>query len=239
MAINLQKINLQKEHIIDLKKKSGIGTKSQAQVVLVLDYSYSMTMLYKDGTVQKTVERLLPFGIAFDDNGEVDTYIFQDTFNKIPKNVTIDNLEKYVSENIVGKYSMGGTKYAPVLEAIYDEFKPKKKGGFLGFGAKSEPMDYPVYVIFITDGDNFDKYESEEVIKDMSSSGFFVQFIGVGNENFNFLEHLDNMKGRRVDNVNFFKVKDLNSFSDDQLYEGLMSEYPEWYKKVKDLKFIK
>ena len=43
MAINLEKINLQKEQVIDLKKKAGIGSRSQAQVVLALDFSGSMT----------------------------------------------------------------------------------------------------------------------------------------------------------------------------------------------------
>ena len=83
MAINLEKINLQKEQVIDLKKKAGIGSRSQAQVVLALDFSGSMSTLYNNGTVQKTVERILPFGLAFDDNGEVDTYLFENRYNKV------------------------------------------------------------------------------------------------------------------------------------------------------------
>ena len=133
MAINLEKINLQKEQVIDLKKKAGIGSRSQAQVVLALDFSGSMSTLYNNGTVQKTVERILPFGLAFDDNGEVDTYLFENRYNKVKQSVTLENAENYVNDKILGKYEMGGTNYAPVLNAIYDDFKPSKSGGLFGY----------------------------------------------------------------------------------------------------------
>ena len=188
MAINLEKINLQKEQVIDLKKKAGIGSRSQAQVVLALDFSGSMSTLYNNGTVQKTVERILPFGLAFDDNGEVDTYLFENRYNKVKQSVTLENAEYYVNDKILGKYEMGGTNYAPVLNAIYDDFKTSKSGGLFGLGGTEQPMEYPVYIIFITDGDNFDKPETENVIKKMSEKGFFIQFIGIGNAGFGFLE---------------------------------------------------
>ena len=109
MSINLEKINLQKEKVIDLKKKAGIGSRAQAQVVLALDYSGSMSSLYRNGTVQDTVEKILPFGLAFDDNGEVDTYLFQDRSFKIYEPVTLKNVEGYVQKEIHnGKYQMGG-----------------------------------------------------------------------------------------------------------------------------------
>ena len=190
MAINLEKINLQKEQVIDLKKKAGIGSRSQAQVVLALDFSGSMSTLYNNGTVQKTVERILPFGLAFDDNGEVDTYLFENRYNKVKQSVTLENAENYVNDKILGKYEMGGTNYAPVLNAIYDDFKQSKSGGLFGLGGTEQPMEYPVYIIFITDGDNFDKPETESVIKKMSEKGFFIQFIGIGNAGFSFLEKL-------------------------------------------------
>ena len=239
MAINLEKINLQKEQVNDLKKKAGIGSRSQAQVVLALDFSRSMSTLYNNGTVQKTVERILPFGLAFDDNGEVDTYIFENGYNKIKQPITLENVDGYVNNYIYGKYQMGGTNYSPVLNAIYDDFKQSKSGGLFGLGGTEQPMEYPVYIIIITDGDNFDKPETESVIKKMSEKGFFIQFIGIGNAGFSFLEKLDDMGGRKLDNVNFFNVNNLNSFSDEALYQGLMSEYPEWYKQARNLNLIK
>lgn len=238
MSINLEKINLRKEQVINLKKEAGIGTRAQAQVVLAIDYSGSMSSLYSNGTVQDTVERILSFGLAFDDNGEVDVYRFEDGSKKIQEPVTLNNLDGYVNSKI-HTGGMGGTKYAPVLNAIQSDFKAKKSGGFLGMGGTEQPMDYPVYVIFVTDGDNSDRTDTERVIREMSQKGYFIQFIGIGNSRFDFLDRLDNLDGRKVDNANFFKVSDIKSMSDDSLYRGLMTEYPEWYKQVKTLGLIK
>jgi hypothetical protein len=240
MAIDLNKIEERKESIIDLKKRAGIGKNSKAQVVLALDFSGSMSSLYGNGTVQDTVERILPFGLAFDDNGEVDAYIFEDKYNKIKEPITLNNLDGYVDTYISGKYEMGGTSYAPVLNGVMKDFALAKSGGFLGFGGKQETtMEYPVYVIFITDGENFDKSETEKVIREMSAKGFFVQFIGIGNSSFSFLEKLDDLTGRTLDNANFFKVSNLKSMTDDTLYQGLMKEYPQWLLQAKDAGLVK
>ena len=233
--IDLNKINLRKNNVIDLKKKSGLGVDSKAQVVLALDFSGSMFHLYNNGTVQDVVEKILPFGLAFDDNGEVDFYLFDDKSRKLPENITLKNLDGYIKNKVINKYDMGGTNYAPVLNRIYKDFAAKK--GMFGFG-KASKMDVPVYVIFITDGNNYDKSETEEIIRTMSKEGFFVQFIGIGREQFTFLDKLDNLTGRHVDNVNFLKIDNISTCTDDQLYSGLMKEYPEWVQKAKQLNLI-
>lgn len=235
--IDLKKIELRKNSVIDLKKNSGLGADSKAQVVLALDFSGSMLGLYKNGTVQEVVEKLLPFGLAFDDNGEIDFYLFDDKSKKMPENITLKNLDGYINSKVIGKYNMGGTNYAPVLQDIHKSFSEAKKG-FFG-NKKTSTMDTPVYVIFITDGNNFDKVETEKIIIAMSGEGFFVQFIGIGSAQLPFLEKLDTLSGTVIDNVNFMKVQNIASYSDDELYRGLMKEYPEWVKKAKSLNFIK
>lgn len=235
MSIDLNKINLRKESIINLKKEAGIGKNSKAQVVLALDYSGSMSRLYDNGTVQDTVERVLPFGLAFDDNGEVDAYLFHDGVITMKEPITLNNLDGYVNREM-RRHNMGGTNYAPVLNKIYDEFKNSKS--FFGLGSE-QPMEYPVYIIFITDGENFDKSDTERIIKEMSKKGFFIQFIGIGGSSFSFLEKLDDLSGRQLDNANFFKVNDIKNMSDDALYQGLMTEYPGWLIQAKDAKLVK
>ena len=47
---------------------------------------------------------------------------------------------------------------------------------------------------------------------------------------FTFLEELDTMSGRHVDNANFFSVAEPSLLPDEELYDLLMSEYPEWVK---------
>lgn len=237
MAIDLNKIEERKENIINLKKEAGIGKNSKAQVVLIVDYSYSMKGLYDNGTVQDTVERILPLGLAFDDDGSVDTYLFHEGFKELPA-ITLNNLDGYVGSEF-RKNTMGSTSYAPVLNAVKKKFTPKT-GGFLGFGAKEgTQMEYPVYIIFIADGGNDDRDATEKVIKEMSEMGFFIQFVGIGNASFSFLEKLDDLPGRKLDNANFFQVSNIKTMSDDALYQGLMKEYPQWLLQAKDAKLVK
>ena len=49
-----------------------------------------MANLYSNGTVQKTINRLVPLGLTFDDNGSIDVYLFQNDYRKLPDlNLTI------------------------------------------------------------------------------------------------------------------------------------------------------
>lgn len=233
--IDFIKIKERKEEVLDLKKKSGIESQ-KAQVILALDYSGSMGTLYSNGTVQEVVEKILPFGLAFDDNGEVDFYLFENGSRKMPENVTLKNLDGYINNKVIGKYSMGGTQYAPVLKEIYKDFSAKK--GLFGFGGSST-MNEPVYIIFITDGENSDHSATESIVREMSNAGFFIQFVGIGGERFNFLDKLDNLSGRKIDNANFFKVSNIRNESDSNLYSSLMNEFPGWVSQARNLNLIK
>ncbi len=230
------KVKERKTAVLNLKKEIGIEGQ-KATVVLAMDYSGSMGTLYANGTVQDTVERILPLGLAMDDNGEVDFYLFDDGYTRVPDNITLKNLDGYINNKVLGKYEMGGTNYAPVLKAIYKDFV-KKSGGFLGMGGTVAKMDSPVYIIFITDGNNFDKAATEEIVIEMSKAGFFIQFVGIGSEAFNFLTKLDDLKGRTIDNANFFKCPNVNRITDEELYKLLMAEFPSWLKQAKQLNFI-
>lgn len=233
MALDFQKIELRKNNVLDLKKKSGLDVNSKAQVVLALDYSGSMGGLYGNGTVQDVVERILPFGLAFDDNGEVDFYLFHDGVIKLKEPITLNNLDGHIQNKIIGKHYMGGTNYAPVLNQIYEDYATETTRKLFGSSKTEKRTDLPVYVIFITDGNNFDKNATESIIKKMSKTGIFVQFIGIGHEQFHFLDKLDDLSGRLIDNVNFLKVDRIREISDDDLYQGLMAEYPGWTQLAK------
>jgi hypothetical protein len=235
--VDLSKVKERRDVVVNLKKDMGIPTQ-KAQVVLALDFSGSMSSLYSNGTVQDTVERILPLGLAFDDNGEIDFYLFENGSTKMPENITLKNLDGYIQNKIIGKYSMGGTNYSPVLRAILNDFAAKKEGSFLGIGGKPGKMKDPVYIIFITDGDNSDRTATEQIVREMSEQGFFIQFVGIGHESFSFLQKLDDLSGRKIDNANFFKIKDIKNTPDSQLYPALMNEFPGWVAQAKNLNLI-
>jgi len=62
----------------------------------------------------------------------------------------------------------------------------------------------------------------------------FWQFVGIGKSSFDFLEKLDNLKGRVVDNANFFAVNDINAITDQELYQRMLTEFPLWLKAAKE-----
>lgn len=234
-------LDLRKEKVLSLSKKAGLEGQ-RAQVVLVLDFSGSMGHLYGSGAIQELVERILPVGMAFDDNQEVDFYLFHQGVIELPETLKVSNIPGYINSKIIGKYDMGTTNYAPVIKKVTKKFsKSITKGGFLGIGGKTEyvQQDLPAYVIFITDGNCDDRGETEEAIREASKTGIFFQFIGIGSAGFPFLEKLDNLSGRNIDNANFFTVKDLKQKTDDELYQLLLTEFPSYVKEARNKGLIK
>ena len=246
--MNLQeKLDLSKREVLDLSKKIGIGDQ-KAQVVLAIDYSGSMNSLYYSGFVQQVVQRIVPIAMAFDDNGEMEVYKFHDGVEKVKTSVTVANVEDYVKKYVMDN-NMGGTNYAPTINKIVEDHTTSESGGFFSklFGSSSKPkiekMDLPVYVIFITDGENYDRADAEQAIRVASNHGIFFQFVGIsanGRGSFSFLEKLDNMSGRKVDNANFFQISnnDLVNKSDNQLYQQLLHEYPSWLQLARQHNLI-
>lgn len=224
---SLKKVNLRKESVSKICLEKKELTDLTARVAVVMDYSGSMDRLYFDGTVQSVLERLLPIALKFDDNGELETWIFENGYNRL-KDININNYYNYIkNEQILKKYKMGGTNYAPVMRDVLNKY------------TKEDPSNKPTLVLFLTDGDNFDKREATKVIKEASEYPIFWQFVGIGESNYSFLEKLDEMEGRFIDNANFFAVDDINRISDDELYRKLLNEYPEWIKEAKKKNILK
>lgn len=94
-----------------------------------------------------------------------------------------------------------------------------------------EPSEVPAFIIFITDGENWDTNETNKIVKELSNYNMFVQFIGIGDESFNYLRSLDHMEGRKHDNTGFTAVKDMNKMTDEQLYTEILRQYKDWLNK--------
>ena len=227
-------LNLSKEQSLinlDLRKKEvenivmGIPQLSNitSRVALVLDFSGSMRNLYKNGTVQLVIERIMPIAMQFDDNQELDLWIFENGFTRLG-GVTKENFYG-LANNIFNQYRMGGTEYAPVMNDVYKKY------------IKENPANIANYVIFITDGDNSDRGNTNKIITEASKYPIFWQFIGIGDDSFSYLQKLDDMDGRYVDNADFFSIYDINNITDNELYTKLFDEYPGWLSnpKVQDM----
>lgn len=205
--------------------KHNLNPDTKARVAFVIDISGSMTSAYRNGYVQEIVEKIFPIAVKFDDNAEMDVWIFEDSFRRMPA-MNKDNYYGYVQREILDKNCrFGGTSYAPVIKDVAKYYLEK------------HPEPSPVYVIFITDGDNFDKSETTKIVTDLSNYPIFLQFVGVGGAGFDYLEKLDNMGGRYVDNADFFEATFDDFSKENNLYQKLLQEYPSWLAndKVKDM----
>lgn len=238
-AVNTGGLNLSKQQAVEtlnLRKETlGICLEKKnmnnltARVGLVLDQTGSMRGLYRDGTAQEVVERLLPMGLKFDDNGELDMWIFSNKFKRL-KSVTEEDFYNYVNREILDNPSnqlWGATYYAPVMRDVLQKY------------TQEEPSNLPTVIYFITDGENFDHAEAERIIRDASNYNIFWQFIGIGRENFKFLKKLDDMQGRFIDNADFFQLNDIRDISDEELYQRLLQEYPDWEREARQKGLIR
>lgn len=224
MSVDLRK------RIIDLSKKAAFaankhGIEGQcAQVVLVLDISASMNSLYKSGVIQRAIERLLGLAVAFDDDGRIDLLLFGTNAYQLPA-VTLNEIESYVEREILARYKIReATNYAPPLRLLLNKY--------------CAPQSVPVFVIFITDGGNGDRPATAEVIRELASNPVFVQFVGIGKEDFPFLHKLDELPSRLVDNTGFMQINDLDTIKDAELYDRLLNEFPRWLERAREKRIL-
>jgi hypothetical protein len=210
------------EVVKSVSTAKGLASQT-SRVCLVLDISASMTGLFDSGIVQDIVERALALGIKFDDNAAIDVYLFGEKCHSIGE-LTESDFYGYVQNVIRKKYKLEyDTRYSEVIKLVTKDMMT--------------PGD-PAYVMFITDGDNSDKPATTAAVIEAANYGIFWQFIGIGRAGFGYLEKLDDMDGRKVDNANFFSVNDINRIEDKELYERMLNEYPDWLTKAKSLGII-
>lgn len=227
---------------IELKKKAeqvGIVLAKQkiphvcCQVAMSLDVSGSTHRLYHSGVIQRTIERLLPVAMRFDDNEVIDTWIFDESSKELPQLVE-DNLDNYVEEVLLPETELdSGTCYAPMmLDIIGHYFGPatrlRKILSFFSnmFKRKSSSPD-PVFAMVITDGDNQDSYHTMKVLEENKDKNIFWVFVGVGNTSFRGCEEMRD-KHR---NVELIRILDLEKVGDGELYASLINDrFVGWVK---------
>lgn len=225
--------------LVDLTKKVAVSLEKKllparrARFALALDISGSMDTLFRKGKIDSFVRRCLALALNLDDDGEIEVFLFGVDAHYYGA-ITVENYRNF-TKDMRRRYDLeGGTQYGLVMELIRNHYTRKHKS------------DLPVYCMFLTDGGTQDVRRSETQIKEASYEPIFWQFMAIGEmpkpksgmfrnsrvlpRGFDFLEHLDKMSGRRVDNASFFAVSDPDEPSDDELMALMMGEYPDWQK---------
>ncbi len=220
------------EQVRFVLEKRGLDHVVRAGVLLNLDVSGSMKGLYQEGIVQKVVDRILPLGLACDNDGEINVWGFADGVAKACS-VERENYLGYVEWEMMEEDGelepilWGGTQYAPVIRENLKHFGLlTRTGGFLGFGRREvlveeSSLDLLILAYFITDGENTDQDAAQALFEQIAQAESQIHYvlIGVGNAPFRFLKDA----AARFPNVGFLSVPNLVQFvSDDTIFERLL-----------------
>jgi stress response protein SCP2 len=254
------KIEKEAPQLVSLVKSANISlTKSQldghrAKVAVCLDVSGSMDPLYRSGAVQRFAEKVLALGTRFDDDGAIDVFLFgTETF--YAGGMGVSEVAGFVERAQQAFPHRRATYYGRAMQLIRAHFFPDAAGG-----ERTQPLrqELPVYVMFLTDGGTADKPQTQAQARWSSLEPIFWQFMGLGKTNrqanvpkrkgfqpkpgvgqleagtsWAFLERLDDLDGRYLDNAGFFSLQDPEEVEDEVLYDLMLGEYPSWVRAAR------
>jgi hypothetical protein len=222
-AISLDKVQDAAPGLVSLAKTAAVSldkkglTGHRAAVYLVLDHSGSMDHHYASGAVQKLADQALGLSVNLDDDGTVPVVFFSSRPSD-PFDVDLTNYAGRV-QAMHQQEQWGGTNYSLAMQEVVSHYQTS--------GATD-----PALVIFQTDGSPSDREPTVTALKLASKLPIFWSFVGFGDD-LKFLRKLDDLRvgigGRKVDNASLFETgHDPSVVSDEELYDGIMHEYPLW-----------
>ncbi|MFD0314331.1 vWA domain-containing protein [Streptomyces flavalbus] len=236
-AISLNKVVERAPALVDLYKKAGLSLEKhglggqRAAVYLVVDYSGSMKPYFRDGSVQALADRVLGLAAHLDDDGTVPVMFFSTDIDAVA-DISLDSHQGRVERIAAGLGHMGRTNYHLAMDAVIDHY--------LDSGAQD-----PALVVFQTDGGPSSRMAAERYLCKAARLPLFWQFIGFGDprsKQFDYLRRLDELAvpGKRVvDNAGFFHAgRDPRRVSDAELYDRLVSEFPQWLAAARGLGIV-
>lgn len=233
MGVSIEKIQKESPGLVDLAKKAQVSLAKHnlkdvtARVALVLDYSGSASGLYSRGTMQAAAEKVLAVATQFDDDGDIDVFLFHNDA-WYAGSLNLSNYQGGIERMIKGK-SMGGTEYGKAFELVTEHYFGGGGKRKLFGRNKSADVDtsVPVFVAFLTDGETFNEDHALRAAKASSEFPIFFQSVGMGSSgSFRFLSGPLNDHGGKVDNFGFFTTPDIAKMSDEDLLDGLLNEFP-------------
>lgn len=199
-------------------KHGAMPGQFKAQVEALFDHSGSTQFpnreFYTAGYMTGVATTVLGLALNLDDNGTVPTYAFATTATTLPE-LNAQNLDDYVARYLTPLAKRGGgTNLATGMRAVMDGFDRKSK-------------DVGVAFVF-TDGEANDADAVRRLMVEYSKLPVFWQFIGIyvpgDRPDFGLLEQLDNLRGRVIDNANFF-VADVTKITPETILDQILVEF--------------
>ncbi|WAX79055.1 VWA domain-containing protein [Streptomyces sp. KMM 9044] len=228
------RLSLRKEQVaVSLRKHGATGV--TARVILVLDASGSMSFLYSKGVVADVVERMAAVAAQLDDDGEMQAWTFASNPARLP-DLILGGLPEWLRLHVrVGEMSLfrrgrkKGLDPSQVdMREVGIQNEEQKVIAEIRSFVRHNPAAAPTLVLFFSDGGVYRNAEIERELREAVEEPIFWQFVGLGRANYGVLERFDTLPGRLVDNVGFFAVDDIGTVPDPELYDRLLSEFPQW-----------
>lgn len=193
---------------VSLSKRGLDGIRAEA--VMLLDHSGSMVRDYENGTVQKLVERALGFALQIDADGTIPVIRFDSNIHDAI-DVNLNNYADIARTKLYQRSRMGSTDLARALGEV---FKMAKK------------TDKPLFVIVITDGAPDSQTAATEMVRKLAAYPVFLKFIAI--QPIAYLQTLDDMGGRVIDNADSKFIDDPAGMADLAFSDALVDEWDTW-----------
>ncbi|THA34601.1 VWA domain-containing protein [Streptomyces sp. A1277] len=226
-AISLSKVIEHAPDLVPLYKAAGSSVRAhglegvRAAVYLVLDRSGSMRPYYRNGTMQHLAEQVLSLSAHLDDDGIVPVVFFSTDVDG-STDLVLGRHHGHIDKLHENLGHMGRTNYHWAMDEVIDHY--------MASGSSA-----PALVVFQTDGGPSSKLAAERYLCKAARLPLFWQFIGFGDPDANefaFLRKLDTLAvpaRRIVDNAGFFHAgRTPGAVHDDQLFDQLLQEFPQW-----------
>lgn len=238
MGLSLDKVQAKAPELLSLAKNANeaLGKKQlgdqKAKVALVLDYSGSMRTDYANGSMQRLAEKVLALGTQLDDDGAIDLFVFDSNAAYLGE-VTLDDYKGSI-DRLTRRRSMGTTDYAAAFDLLVKHYGFSSTAAKNGFFKKTagqplkNPANEPVFAVFLTDGAPDSPQAAKDALAAASFAPVFWQFLSIGAAPIRFLQQLDDLDGRYIDNADYKPVGNVDKLTDVQLFDLLLDEYPGW-----------
>ena len=194
---------------VSLSKRDLTGIRAEA--VLLLDHSGSMYGDYRNGNVHNLVLRSLAFALQIDADGKIPVIRF-DSRPRPPVEVTMSNAAN-IMDHLYDRDQMGSTDLTGALEMLREI---------------AQDTDAPIFALVITDGQPNNASTATKLVTDLARYPVFLKFIAI--DQVPYLEHLDEMPGRLVDNANAQFIPRPAAISDADFAEKAVVEWDLWVK---------
>lgn len=211
-------VDLVKKVNISLEKKPPLVT-DKARVALCLDISLSMNTLYRTGKVDAFVRRILALGLRFDDDGEIDVFLFGAKGHEYGK-LNASNYTTFTNDMRDVFELEGDTRYSDAVGLISDFYR--------------NDGDTPIFVMCVTDGAPSDFGQFYKAFKAQSLGLAFWKFMGIGSRD--MFSRIENELGNTFRS---FTVDGPDSLSDEDLYDAILDGYSGWQAQAQAIGILK